>query len=57
MERDERGRNCPAPTWVFCAEGMGMRGRGIHVGREERYLERRFGAEYLKYKAKVRRWL
>jgi protein-S-isoprenylcysteine O-methyltransferase Ste14 len=25
--------------------------------REERYLEERFGADYLDYKASVRRWL
>ncbi len=27
------------------------------IAREERYLERKFGAEYLDYKASVRRWL
>jgi protein-S-isoprenylcysteine O-methyltransferase Ste14 len=27
------------------------------VAREEAYLERRFGAAYLDYKARVRRWL
>ena len=29
----------------------------VVIPREERYLERRFGAEYLEYKAKVRRWI
>ena len=27
------------------------------IAREENYLERKFGAQYLDYKAKVRRWL
>ncbi len=27
------------------------------INREESYLERRFGAEYLDYKARARRWL
>ena len=27
------------------------------IAREERYLERKFGATYLAYKARVRRWL
>jgi protein-S-isoprenylcysteine O-methyltransferase Ste14 len=29
----------------------------VVIPREERYLEGRFGAEYLAYKASVRRWL
>ena len=27
------------------------------INREERYLERKFGEQYLSYKAKVRRWI
>jgi protein-S-isoprenylcysteine O-methyltransferase Ste14 len=27
------------------------------IDREESYLERRFGTEYLNYKDRVRRWL
>jgi protein-S-isoprenylcysteine O-methyltransferase Ste14 len=29
----------------------------VVIPREERYLEDRFGADYLNYKASVRRWL
>jgi protein-S-isoprenylcysteine O-methyltransferase Ste14 len=34
----------------------GLIGRFV-ISREERYLERRFGAGYLDYKRRVRRWL
>jgi protein-S-isoprenylcysteine O-methyltransferase Ste14 len=29
----------------------------VVIPREERYLERKFGADYLDYKRAVRRWL
>lgn len=29
----------------------------LAIEREEAYLERKFGADYLRYKARVRRWL
>ena len=38
-----------APLLAFVTVGV--------VKREERYMERKFGQEYLDYKARVRRWL
>lgn len=37
------------PTLVVITKGV--------IEREERYLRRKFGSEYLKYKQSVRRWL
>ena len=31
--------------------------RQMAIAKEEAYLERRFGAQYLEYKVRVRRWL
>jgi protein-S-isoprenylcysteine O-methyltransferase Ste14 len=39
-----------APVIIFVME------RGV-IAREEKYLERKFGATYLQYKAAVRRWI
>jgi protein-S-isoprenylcysteine O-methyltransferase Ste14 len=38
-----------APTLAVMRYGV--------IAREERYMERKFGAPYLAYKASVRRWL
>jgi protein-S-isoprenylcysteine O-methyltransferase Ste14 len=38
------------------AAAVGLMNRVV-IPREERYLERRFNAEYREYRAKVRRWL
>lgn len=45
-------------AWAFLplAGAVLVIDRGV-IAREERYLERRFGDEYLRYKARTRRWL
>jgi len=48
-------RNALWPLLLLPAAVLVMQ-RGV-IEREERYLERRFGAEYNPYKARVRRWL
>ena len=41
---------------LFLPAVLGVIRRGV-IEREERYLERTFGAEYGQYKARVRRWI
>ncbi|CAN5875461.1 isoprenylcysteine carboxylmethyltransferase family protein [soil metagenome] len=47
--------NALAPILLLPAVFAIMR-RGV-IEREERYLERKFGDEYLEYKGRVRRWI
>ncbi len=42
--------------WLMVAPLVFVMNRAVIV-REERHLERRFGADYLEYKQAVRRWL
>ena len=44
------------PSVLLLPVALGVIRRGV-IDREERYLERLFGDEYLGYKARVRRWL
>jgi protein-S-isoprenylcysteine O-methyltransferase Ste14 len=43
-------------VWVLLPPTLVVMHYGV-IAREERYLERKFGKEYLDYKARVRRWL
>ena len=42
--------------WLTLMPALAVMHYGV-ILREERYLERKFGQEYLDYKAQVRRWL
>lgn len=43
--------------WLLATLAAALALIHVVIGREERYLERKFGAEYLAYKSSVRRWL
>ncbi len=49
---------CSQALWVLLPLPvvLAIIDRGV-IAREERYLERKFGQEYLDYKGRVRRWL
>ena len=45
-------------VWALCGVPIGLvLIDRLVVAREEMYLERKFGEEYLSYKARVRRWI
>ena len=44
------------PAVLLLPIALAVMQRGV-IAREERYLERKFGDEYLDYKARVRRWI
>ena len=45
-------------AWMLLAVPIGLVViDGLVITREERYLERKFGEEYLSYKRRVRRWI
>jgi protein-S-isoprenylcysteine O-methyltransferase Ste14 len=44
------------PAVLLLPAALFVMQRGV-IEREERYLERKFGDEYLRYKARVRRWV
>jgi protein-S-isoprenylcysteine O-methyltransferase Ste14 len=45
-------------AWMLLAVPIGLVSTDqLVVAREERYLERKFGQEYIEYKRRVRRWL
>ena len=47
-----------ASPWFFIADIFAIPAvTKLAIEREEAYLERKFGGEYLAYKARVRRWL
>jgi protein-S-isoprenylcysteine O-methyltransferase Ste14 len=43
-------------VWLLLMPALAVMHYGV-ILREERYLERKFGKEYLDYKASVRRWI
>ena len=45
-----------APWVILMAVPAALLTRRLVIDKEERYLETKFGAEYLDYKARVRRW-
>ena len=46
-----------APWPIVMALPAAIVTRRLVIDKEERYLEQKFGAEYLGYKARVRRWV
>ncbi len=54
--KDRPGVMAPPPLLYLLPLALVVVQKGV-IAREEAYLERKFGEDYLNYKARVQRWI